>query len=365
MNRQKLLIISDYFYPHWTGLAKSITYMLPSMTESAQVTVLTVAHKKDLPKEEIYMSAQIIRTKPQLTVSRSKYSLMQLLVGLSLIVKADTVFINSPSANMLPLSFVAFLVRKKLLVFHQGDLVLTKGLLNRLIEKVFDLSLFLCCLMAEKVTTYTKDYADNSRILKYFPKKAFTLIPPIYVNKNGGKKKKTYIGFAGRFVEEKGFDILLDAIPGVIQEIPSAHFIFAGQLTMDYEKFFEKNKSKFNQVKKYITNLGLLSSDSMTKFYSSLSLLVVPSRSDCFNLVQAEAMLSGIPIVVSDIPGARFLVQKTGFGKIFEKENSHDLAQKIILAVRELESLQSHYKNVVKVLDNKKNEESITKFIVS
>ena len=164
------------------------------------------------------------------------------------------------------------------------------------------------------------------------------------------------IGFAGRFVEEKGFDILLDAISKVIEKIHQAHFVFAGSQKMDYEPFFEICEKRVKKNRRHLTFLGLLKKGDLSYFYKNLDLFVIPSRSDCFTLTQIEAVLSGIPVGTTDIPGARVLVKKTGFGKLSAPENAVDFARQIIWVLENREQLlknQSKAKQFLK--DGAKN----------
>jgi glycosyltransferase involved in cell wall biosynthesis len=174
---------------------------------------------------------------------------------------------------------------------------------------------------------------------------------------------KILFGFAGRFVEEKGFDILLKAMPNIIKNIPNAHFIFAGETNISYEDFYKKNLTGIHLLKKHLTFLGLLDNQQMHEFYKNIELIIIPSRSDCFNLVQAEAMLNKVPSIVSNIPGARFLVKKTGFGRIFQNENPVSLASQVIYAVKHKEEMLKNYPKVFRTLDNQINTKLIKKFI--
>ena len=54
----------------------------------------------------------------------------------------------------------------------------------------------------------------------------------------------------------------------------------------------------------------------MGSFYTCIDVLVVPSinSTEAFGLVQVEAMMMGVPVVASDLPGVRVPVQKQGWG---------------------------------------------------
>lgn len=333
--------------------------------------------KKKLPTREKYLDSLIIRTSHIFSLSRSKYSFTQLLYGWHLVQKTDTICINSPCANMMFFSVMAKILGKKLLIFHQGDLTLPRGIKNRMIERLFDLSFLVSCLLANKISTYTKDYAQHTRVMRLFFSKTHYIIPPfiprldkkscqneILRKLKKGKKKIYYVGFAGRFVEEKGFDILLRAIPSIRNKIPAIKFLFAGDLNITYENFFERNKFLLSKYKDTVIPVGLLGDTCLHKFFSMIDVLVVPSRSDCFPIVQAEAMIAGVPVVVSDIPGARVLVKETGFGKIFKSENENDLADQLTSLIKEKDKVRKNFVNVSKILNIEKSKKNVYDFFL-
>ncbi len=370
VEKTKVLIVSDFFYPHWTGISKSLDYLTQALKDEIDFTILTVQFKKNLKRAEVRNGVKILRIPPLFSLSRVKYSLGLVGQFLHLINSFDIVFINSPCSNIFPISVLARLLGKKIFIFHQGDLILPRGFFNRIIEKVFDFSSFVSFLLADKLSTYTQDYADHSRLMKAFLYKFTPLLIPLAPHvldvKSQIKKiprDKILFGFAGRFVEEKGFDILLEAIPNVLKSLPNAHFVFAGETNVAYEKTFENLKSKIINLKSDLTLLGLLNDHELKQFYKTIDFIIVPSRSDCFNLVQAEAMLAGVPSIVSDIPGARFLVKQTGFGLIFKSEDAKDLSQKIVEAVKRRSTLKHCYSNLLTILDFKQNAQSARKFL--
>ncbi len=369
----RILIVADYFYPHWTGISKSLYYLVKTRIKELQFDVLTTKYKKELKIREKIFQTTIYREPYILSMSRVKYSVSVIFKFIALIQNYDGVLINSPYSNILPISLLTKIFNKKLFIFHQGDLILPKGITNKILEKTFDISTYFSFLISNKISTYTRDYAINSRVIKSFIKKFTPLLMPVIIDNKGidknniiykkllnlKKRKKIIFGFAGRFVEEKGFDILLNAIPKVIQKNPNIHFVFAGDLNITYENFYNINKNKISLVKSHLTMLGLLKEADLQNFYHSIDFIVIPSRSDCFNLVQAEAMLHGKPSIVSNIPGARFLVKETGFGLIFKKNNVEDLADKIIISIRKKASLLKNKNKVLSILNINNNAKKI------
>ncbi len=376
----KVLIVSDFFYPHWTGISKSIGYITESLQQEFDFTVLTVQYDPDLKRNETIGETQVRREPYLFKLSRVKYSCSLLITFLKLVRKNDVVLINSPCSNVLPISIFTKLFGKKLLIFHQGDLILPQSIGNRIIQKIFDLMTVASFALADKLATYTQDYSLNSRLLPAFKEKTKAVKPPLpffkfdykaqfqpqpklYQQLEELKKDKYLIGFAGRFVEEKGFDILLQAMVALVQERTDIHFVFAGETNIDYEDHFAQNLNLINQLKGNLTLLGLLNESQLAVFYKKLDLFLLPSRSECFGLVQAEAMAAKTPVVVSDIPGARDVVIQTNYGLTFKDGSVQDLKRTISQAIAELDSFSQNYSRVIKYFDHERARTEAAQFI--
>lgn len=370
MNKKKVLIVSDYFIPHWTGIATSLSYFIDQYNAIYDFTVLTIKHGNTLPTNEHFHGANIIRVPYQLSLSRAKYSFLFLPTFITMFLTFDTIFINSPNSNILFVTLLCTLFRKRVVIFHQGDLILTKSFFNRIVEKIFDFHTHFSCTMANAVATYTQDYAEHSRILSnhldklhtflFIPKKKTAIAKRFSGIEKQKQKGLSIFGFAGRYVEEKGIDILLSSIKKVIQKKKNVHFYFAGD-AMSYEKndYFSKTNDLFG----FITNLGLLDTISMSSFLSSLDFLIIPSRSDCFPLVQIEALQQGTPIIASNTPGIRVPVMKTHYGFLFENKNVTDLANKIVYSISGRKKLTQYKKNVDILLNQTTYDATIKTFI--
>jgi glycosyltransferase involved in cell wall biosynthesis len=376
----KILLVSEFFYPHWTGIVKSFVNLSQILADlNHTVTVLTVRFDVKLKKEELYKKITVIRENYLLRISRTYYSLLIVFRYFLIVKDYDRIIINSPNSNILFFTLIGKIFGKKIIIFHQGDLILPRRTGNqffhRLLEIIFDINTIIAFYLSDKISTYTKDYAKNSRVMKFFLKKFIPLIPPfknysqiksdkkIFLKLNQLKKKYYLVGFAGRFVEEKGFDILLKSIPFVLKKTKKVRFVFAGETNIFYEKFYQHLIPEIKKYKNYLIFLGMLDDKQLKSFYRSLDIFVLSSRSDCFSLVQIEAMLNRIPVIAPNIPGARIPVKKTGFGLLFEKENYQDLAHKIVYLLKNKKQFLSHYPNVLKFLKSASNEKRINQFI--
>jgi len=355
----RILVASDYFHPHWTGIVKSVVRLTRLLAKREEVTVVTVRHDPALPKRENIDGVRVIRARPLFRVSRAYYSLTAIWAFLRQLPRHDVVLINSPYTHVLACSLAARLFRRRLVIFHQGDLILAPAPWNRFVYAVFAWHTHIGMIFAQTVSTYSWDYARHSKVLRPFLGKLEPMLMPVEIatvpdpegqvdDRFAGLERRRrsgqiLFGFAGRFVEEKGFDVLLRAIPRVVERLPHAHFVFAGETEIFYEDFFERQQAALEEQHRHVTLLGLLTDEALARYYRLIDYFVLPSRSDCFALVQAEAALCGKPLVVADIPGARVLVQETGFGELFEPENAEQLAQAIFRVVERRRELDARH----------------------
>jgi glycosyltransferase involved in cell wall biosynthesis len=338
----KVLILLTYYHPHWTGLTQHARLIGEGLAKRKgwEVNVATTKYTKELPESEIINQVKVHRFPIIGKFSRSAFSLSLLFNVWGLISENDVVVLYLPYAEIGWVTLLTKLEKKKLILVHNGDLILPAGTINKLIEKVFDVISKWAIRLCDRVIVYSDDYAKHSRLTCNLLSKCTEILPPVEdltiraeavrkLKMNIPEEAKKIIGFAGRFVEEKGFDILLKAMPQIIKNVPGSYFMFAGDTNVDYESFFSKVKSLINTNSDRLIWQGLLKREEMGSFYSLCDVFVLSSRSECFGLTQAEAMKLGVPVVASDIPGGRVPVLKTKFGILFRNEDPEDLALKI------------------------------------
>jgi glycogen(starch) synthase len=109
----------------------------------------------------------------------------------------------------------------------------------------------------------------------------------------------------GRLVYEKGFQLALDALPGVIGRVEDVRFLVAGSGTHEAEL---KAQAQRLGLGEHGTFLGWIGDDALHSLYRIADLCVVPSIYEPFGLVALEAMASGCPCIVADTGGLREVV---------------------------------------------------------
>jgi glycosyltransferase involved in cell wall biosynthesis len=203
-------------------------------------------------------------------------------------------------------------------------------------------------LFTHRIVTYTEDYAIHSSYLNRYLKKLRVIPPPVVLpkatqeqicafgDKNNPQKKHPVIGMAARFATEKGVEILVNALPLILEKYPDTVVHFAGpyQKIIGEEAYFERLAPKIDQFEKngHWKFLGSLDPQQMSEFYPNIDLLVLSSlnSTEAFGLVQIEAMINGVPCVASDLPGVRQPIKRHGMGKIISIGDAAGLAQAAI-----------------------------------
>ncbi len=109
----------------------------------------------------------------------------------------------------------------------------------------------------------------------------------------------------GRLVYEKGFQLALDALPGVIERVGGVRFLVAGSGTHEAELRAQAQRLGLAEHGAF---LGWIGDDALHSLYRIADLCVVPSIYEPFGFVALEAMASGCPCIVADTGGLREVV---------------------------------------------------------
>src|SRR5439155_11895221 len=127
----------------------------------------------------------------------------------------------------------------------------------------------------------------------------------------------------GRLVYEKGFQLALEALPGLIERVGDVRFIVAGSGTHEQEL---RTQARALGLDDHGVFLGWIGDDVLHSLYRISDLCVVPSIYEPFGLVALEAMASGCPCLVADTGGLREVVPNEDVGLRFRSRDPGSLS---------------------------------------
>jgi phosphatidylinositol alpha-mannosyltransferase len=139
------------------------------------------------------------------------------------------------------------------------------------------------------------------------------------------------IAFLGRLNEpRKGLDVLVKAVPQILQSYPDAKFFIAGK----GDEGEAEAKANLGQYNAAVQFLGGLSDKEKAEFLKSVDIFVAPQTGgESFGIVLVEAMSAGAAVVASDMGAFRRVLDEGQAGWLFRTGNAEDLARTVISAL--------------------------------
>ena len=348
----KILTVLTYYRPHTSGLTIYVERLTKSLVQLGhEVTVLTSQFEKDLPREEVQDGVRIVRAPVLFRVSKGVIMPTFGWLAWKLVLGHDLVHLHLPQFDAAGVALRGRLLKKPTFITYHCDLKLPKSPINWTINSVVHLMNYLAGMLADRIGAYTEDFASHSPYLQRFSDKVRVILPPVTMPKAPEKKVKDFhqinnprglspvIGMATRFASEKGVEILLNALPKVMESYPETTVLYAGQYqdVMGEQAYYERLLPRIQtyQDQGQWVFLGILNPEEMALFYKNLDVLVVPSlnSTETFGLVQIEAMIQGTPSIASNLPGVRVPPRLTGMGEVVPIGDADALADAIIQIV--------------------------------
>ena len=133
--------------------------------------------------------------------------------------------------------------------------------------------------------------------------------------------------YVGRLVYEKGIQHLIAAMPKILENYHDAKLLIAGKGGMIDDLRAQVDYLGLSD-KVYFT--GYMNAKQLPKLYKCADVAVFPSTYEPFGIVALEAMLAGVPTVVSDIGGLNEIVDHGINGMKSYAGNSNSLADSIL-----------------------------------
>ena len=145
-------------------------------------------------------------------------------------------------------------------------------------------------------------------------------------------KNTLLLGMIGNFYRDPRKDqmTLCRSLPKVFAEIENAHCIFAGKVESGAEEKFQHcvDFCRKNGIAEKVHFLGVR--DDIPDVLDALDLFVFSSLQEGLPIAMTEAMLAGVPLVVSDIEPLLEASENGKFAEVFPVGNAEVLSKKII-----------------------------------
>ncbi len=336
----KVLIVSDIFYPHTGGVSEHMLYLWQNLRKLGhEAKILAPSFGKNYP----YVDEDIIRMGRAIKIPKNE-SFSVLIFGITIPWRLrrlyaqeqfDIIHLHGPVAPVLPYFALKYSNSKNFITFHSAHeesfgYVLWEPVLEQYFRKIDGL-------------IAVSEVARDS-VSKYFPGD-YRIIPNgidtnrFHPNVEYHPELEPYspkILFVGRFEPRKGLKFLLQAFPMIIEEFPEAKLVVVGRgfLERYYRRYVEEH------IKGSVIFAGHASPEDLPRYYKSCDIYCSPATgAESFGIVLLEAMATGKPIVASDIPGYKKVMEDGKEGLFFRVRDPVSLADKITTLLKDKERM--------------------------
>ena len=185
---------------------------------------------------------------------------------------------------------------------------------------------YACC-NANKIIVFSK-YSKRNINLKYGIKNnnikvVYYGVDPRFFDTKIDNSQKNNLLFCGRLVEQKGLDILLKTLSNLRRHYKdlTLNVIGDGQ----YKKSYIQLAQKLG-VEDIVNFHGYVHLPNLVEYYKRANIFVLPSRSESFGIVLAEAMACGLPIVATNVGAIPEVVKNGETGILVKPEDPSSLS---------------------------------------
>lgn len=331
-SKYDLTVALTYYEPYISGLTHTARSIAEGMVERGwRVAVVAAQHEPDLPTRETIAGVDVYRSPVLMRVNRGFVAPRYPALAIRLARNSSAMLLNLPMAEAALVS--AACGRTPVVSMVHIDLYLPPSRFSRTLMRLSDFTSRVAIRRSAAVVAYSQDQALASQLWPDMQRRRFTPIAAPCLDRRDGQPRyretrALHVGFLGRVVEEKGIQYLVRAFQRITD--PDARLLIAG----NYHAVAGGSNLADIQAEiagdSRIRVLGELRGKEVDDFYASIDVFALPSVAESFGIVQAEAMMCGIPSVTTDLPGGRYPVTATGFGRVIPPRDPVALEKAIL-----------------------------------
>jgi glycosyltransferase involved in cell wall biosynthesis len=140
---------------------------------------------------------------------------------------------------------------------------------------------------------------------------------------------RPWLLFVGQLTPRKGYDIAIQALPTIVHTHPTASLLIVSGINQAQREHTMKLAQQ-DGVENHVHILGYLPDEDLINLYRASDALLFPTRYEGFGLPLLEAMAAECPVIATDIPVVREVVQDGKNGILVPYGESEALAQATI-----------------------------------
>ncbi|MFH1402293.1 MAG: glycosyltransferase family 4 protein [Patescibacteria group bacterium] len=265
--------------------------------------------------------------------------------------RADIIYAQDPVSVGLPTVLANKILRKKFFIRLAGDYAWEQGVqrfgvqdnLDDFSAKQTGYSFFV--QLFKKIQTKVAQSADGVIVPSHYfktiivnwgvnPEKikviynGIKLVQPVEVEppQVRGREEKVLLS-VGRLVPWKGFKFLIEIMPDILKEIPTARLIIVGDGPQKAE--LEKIIAQLNLQKNVILT-GCLSREELFKQKQRVDVFILNTSFESFSFDTVEAMSLGLPVIATRIGSLPELIENNQEGILVEPNNKEEIKKAIM-----------------------------------
>ena len=135
------------------------------------------------------------------------------------------------------------------------------------------------------------------------------------------------VAFLGRLLERKGPQILIEAIPRVLQAFPETHFVFMGGGDAGFTGRLKQRVEEL-KIDAHVNFVGEVKEGA--RYLQAFDLFVLPSLNEPLGRVTVEAMYAGLPVIGTNTGGTAEIIEPDRTGRLVAPTDVPTLAGEIV-----------------------------------
>lgn len=332
----RIVQVTPFFAPHFGGVESHVFELSRELHRRGHdVTIVTSRYDPALPVEETIEGLLVLRSRTRGVVLNTPLdpAVGEILRKLP----ADVVHIHYPP----PVTpyFAARSLRRSgrpIVLTYHCDLYLP-GVGGRLLTEIYE-RIFLSGFLnrVDRIVVHTRSYGNTSAMLRG---RAVEVIPSLVnierfehvpdvegLRHSLGLEGRRVLLFTGRLVASKGLDTMLRAMPLLPSDV-TLLVVGSGPRLADLEALARRLG-----VMARVRFLVDVDYAELPRYLALSDVFVFPSqnRLEGFGLAAAEAMASGRPVVVADIPGVREVIEPGREGLLADPVIPEEFARPVL-----------------------------------